>query len=106
MTLQVTYAYSTKSATVSNTVKAISHASFSWGTTDLAQAQRAFITATAQDIRYRWDDTDPSAANSHVIVKDALRIEIVGNKNIQSLKFIRDTGAAGDATIEITLEKF
>jgi hypothetical protein len=102
MTLQLTKGYSTKTNTISNTAVAISAAGWSWGSTDLAQAQRAYITVLDGDVMSTWDGTTPTATLGQLLPADGV-FEISGNPNIQALQFIRATGT--DAAVNISLEK-
>lgn len=101
--LQAPKAYSTKGMTISNTAVAISHASFSWGATDLADADQAVITAHSQPMTITWDGTTPTATVGMYIAAGST-VTIKGNANVQAVKLIRQSGT--DATASITLEKF
>ncbi len=102
MTIQTTVAYATKSATISNASKAISHADFAWGVTDLALAQVAYVTVRTAGVMVNWSGVDPTTSAGYFLAQNA-NLEVVGNANILNLEFIREAGA--DATVTVTLEK-
>ena len=101
--LQTTVAYQTKSATVTNAVKPISHADFGFTAGELAAADRAYVSARTAGIMISWSTVDPSATVGHLIAQNAI-LEVQGNVNVQNLEFFREAGA--DATVTITLEKY
>lgn len=94
------YGLATKSNTISNTALAISHASWSWGAADLPMAERAYITCHTEGIVISWDGTNPSAVFGLPLAAGRT-IEIIGNINIQNLKFIRS--GLSDAAVSVTL---
>jgi hypothetical protein len=103
--IQTTNSSVSASATVSTAAKDIDHADFGFTAAQLKKAERAFITAIGAAVRYRWDGTDPTQTLGHMLPEDASPpMEVLGNTNIINLSFIRDTGAATDATVLITLE--
>jgi hypothetical protein len=94
-----------KGATISNAAKAISHADFGWGGSDLSDAslRKATITARTGGVMYTMDGTDPTATLGHLIpVNTTVVIEGTPN-NISRLKFIREAGT--DAALTISLER-
>lgn len=99
---QPSLCYVTKSATISNAAKAITHGDFAWGTTDLALARLAIISPRSAGVMFTYDGTDPTATFGHPIATSGI-VAIEGNANIRALKFIREAGV--DATLTITLEK-
>lgn len=94
-----TKATSMKKTVVSTAVLGIS----SWGfsAANLASAVRAIISARTAGVMVSWDGTNPTAVIGHPVMQD-LSISVLGNENIQALKFIRE--AAADADVTITLE--
>lgn len=96
-------AYALKGNTISNTAMAISHASWSWGASDLAQADRAIIACNTQGVVATWNGTDPTASLGIPVAAGATLV-VEGNANIQALKFIRSGGS--DATVTVQLEKY
>ncbi len=92
----------TKSATISNTAKAIGHADFGWGAQDLAKANAAWISAS-QGVRYTFDGaTDPTATLGHPIAADGTNY-IPDARLVRDLRFIRTGGS--DAVVTISLLK-
>ena len=102
MNIQTTVGYATKSATISNTAKAISHADFAWAASDLAAADIAYITARTAGVMLLWTGVVPTATLGFMLAQNA-NIEVVGNANIQALQFIREAGS--DATVIVSLEQ-
>ena len=102
MTIQITVAYATKSATVSNASKAISHADFAWAATDLALAQVAYVTVRTAGVMINWSGVDPTTSAGYFLAQNS-NLEVIGNANIQGLEFIREAGS--DATVTVSLEK-
>lgn len=100
--IQTTKGYATKTNTISSAAVAISAAGWSWGSTDLAEAQRAYITVLDGDVMATWDGTTPTATLGQLMPADGV-FEIESTPNILALQFIRATGT--DATLNITLEK-
>lgn len=100
--IQTTIAYEMKGKTISTAAVAISHASWSWGAADLSTAERAIIAANAEGVILSWDGTDPTATLGLPLAAGE-SVAIVGNVNIQNLKFIRSGGS--DATITVILER-
>jgi hypothetical protein len=89
---------------ISTVAKPISHADFGFTAAELAAAEGAIITTTA-DILFTEDGlTTPVIATSlgHPLPADVL-IFIPGGQRVRNLSFIRKTG---DAVVVITLEKF
>ena len=99
---QVTTAFAMKGNTISNAALAISHASWSWGSTDLNGAIKAIVAVNAQGIVLTYDGTDPTTTLGLPLASGS-SVEIYGNVNIQNLKFIRSGGS--DATVTVILEK-
>lgn len=93
------------SATVSNAAKAISHEDFGFSAAQLAEANRAVISAHAQPIHFRYDGGAPTATIGHHAddsTENAPRV-VLGNANVQALQFIREGGT--DSVVSVTLEK-
>lgn len=99
-----TVAYAMKGATISNAVKAITHADFSWGVDDLGTKAptKATITARTGGVMYTADGTDPTATLGHLIPVNGTVVIEGPPANITLLKFIREAGT--DAALTITLE--
>ncbi|MCB0190638.1 MAG: hypothetical protein KDJ65_01695 [Anaerolineae bacterium] len=81
----------------------ISDGSWSWGATDLAEADRAIVACNSNGVVVTFEGTAPTstlgvplAAGDHLIVE--------GNDNIQALKLIRSGGS--DAAVSVQLEKY
>lgn len=96
-------AYALKGNTISTTALAISDASWSWGSTDLANADQAVVACNSNGVVVSYDSTDPTstlgiplAAGERLVVKD--------NANVQNIKLIRSGGS--DAAVSVQLEKF
>jgi len=100
--MNTTKAYATKSATVSSTAKAISHADFSWGASDLADARRAYISPFSDAVVACWSGETPTATLGHKVDVGGTLV-VNGNANINALQFIR--AGSSDVTLSITLEK-
>lgn len=101
--LQAMRAYRTKTQTISSLVVSISAAGWSWTVGDLADADRATITAHTNPLCLTWDGTTP-AATTGLYVGAGATVTVEGNANIQALKLIRQGGA--DAVASVTLEKW
>lgn len=101
--LQAASAYALKGNTISSSALAISHASWSWGANDLAQADKATIACNTNGVVVSWNGTDPTATLG-VPVAAGAKIEVLGNKNVQALKLIRSGGS--DAAVSVQLEKY
>lgn len=92
------------SETVSTTVLTLVD-DFGFTAAQLAKAERALITSTKAAVRYRHDGTPPTSELGHLLPQDATPpLEVLGNVNIRQLEFVRDSGAATDAIVLITLE--
>jgi hypothetical protein len=99
----ITEAFACKGATISSTAKAITHSDFAWGANDSALAVRVFITARGAGVMCTWSGDAPTANLGHFIPENGT-IEVLGNRNIQRLKFIRED--ATDAELTITMERW
>lgn len=65
-------------------------------------AEYALITVETETIRYRTDGTAPDSTTGHKLVAgDTLVLD--NFDDIRRFKAIRDTGAAADATIHVSL---
>lgn len=101
--LQAPLAYVAKVATISSTAKAISHADFSWGASDLAQADVAVISCNTNGVLITWNGTDPTTTLGHYLAAQSAPLVIKGNPNILNLKFIR---LSSDSVVTVHLEKY
>lgn len=101
--LQTSKAYSLKGNTISSTALAISHASWNWGASDLAEADKAIIACNTNGVVVTWNGTDPTASLGIPLAAGA-NLVITGNANIQALKLIRSGGS--DAAVSVQLEKY
>lgn len=55
---------------------------------------QAFITVETAEIRYRWDGTDPTTSEGHLLQPmDTLIVEGVGNMSL--IKFVRTGATSG-----------
>ena len=96
-------ALATGSATVTNAVKAISHADFGFSTAELVAARKATLSVIANTVMVTWDGTDPTITLGHSLLAAGQGWQVVeGNGNIIRLKFIR---LSGDGVVTITLER-
>jgi hypothetical protein len=100
--LQTTVAYRARSATIGSSAIQISDVSFGWQAGELAAAEVAILTARGAGVMYLYDGTAPSATLGHLLAQNGT-VEVVGNANIQALRFIRE--GASDATMTVTLKK-
>lgn len=96
-------AYAMKGNTISSSALPISDASWSWGSTDLAEADQAVVACNSNGVVITWDGTDPTTTLG-VSLAAAAQITIKGNANVQALKFIRSSGS--DAAVTVILEKY
>jgi hypothetical protein len=90
--------------TISTAAKPISHADFGFSAAELAAAEGALITCTA-DVLFTEDGlTTPVIATSlgHPLPANVLMF-LKGGQRVRQLSFIRKTA---DAIVVITLEKF
>lgn len=101
--LQAPSAYAVKTATISNTAKAISHSDFAWAAGNLSDADVAVISCNTNGVLITWDGTDPTTTLGHYLAAQAAPLTIKGNKNIQNLKFIR---LSSDSVVTVHLEKY
>ena len=101
MSIQTTIGSALKGMTISSAVILISNAGFSWGTNDLARAQRAYLTAYTNPINVSWAGVDPTATLGVALATGAT-IEVVGGENINNLRFLRQ--GASDGVISVLLE--
>lgn len=101
--LQAPTAYSAKVATISNAVKAISHADFSWAAGALAAADVAVISCNTNGVLITWDGTDPTTTLGHYLAAGANPLVVRGNANILNVKFIR---LSSDSVVTVHLEKY
>jgi hypothetical protein len=100
--IQTTLAYAFGTNTIADTALDIDNAGFSWGATDLANAQSAFITTRTAGVMYTYDGTTPTSSIGHLLAQND-NVRINGNVNINNLSFIREAGVS--AELSITLEK-
>ena len=104
MAIRNTVAYATKTAAISTAAVTIGAVAFGWAATDLDRAARAWVSAQDADIRVTWSGVTPTGVIGHEIA-DTYTLILNANENIQNLKFILDSDAAGDAVVVVTLEK-
>lgn len=94
-----------KTATVSNTAKAITHGDFGFVAASLAQAERAVITTRSAGAMVLWDGSTPTATFGHLIDTTlSSPFILTGRVKINALLLIRE--AAVDSEVTITLEQF
>jgi len=96
-------AFSYESVTVGTSATAITSFITTGGATK--RGQRAFITVEDNDIRFRYDGTDPTSTEGHV-ASSGDQFEISGYDDIRRFRAIRHSAAAGDAVLKISLEAF
>lgn len=98
--------YAFGSYLVTNAVATIGD-DFGFTADQLAQAKRAVLSAHGGNAHYRYDSAagDPSGTDGHMLDQGTANTPqvIVGNANIQNLRFFRDDTT--DAKVSITLEK-
>lgn len=63
------------------------------------RAAKAFITVETQSIRLRWDGSDPTTTDGHLLTNGS-SITIIGENNVLRLRMI---AAAADGTAQITV---
>jgi len=99
ITVKKTIAFAYESITVSSSAVGFTSSVYK---TSSHTAQVAFITCEDAQIRYRYDGTNPTASEGHILNSgDTLLIE--GLTNIENFRAIR-TGAS-DAKIRVTYEE-
>ena len=98
-------AFAHETLTVSNTVKALTAATYEpTGELSLQVKPRAvLITVHAQPIRYTFNGTNPVAATTGHYAAAGVEIFVSGYQNIKNFKAIRDGGT--DASIGVTYFK-
>jgi len=65
-------------------------------------AKRVFITVESGSIRYRYDGTDPTSSEGHLITEGGY-LTITGKSNIEKFKAIR--AGTSDAVLRVTYER-
>lgn len=98
-----TYSYATGNSVVSTSAITIGAAGFGWGATDLATADRAYITSFTAGTVIRWDSSSPSTTLGMLVTQNAT-VLIEGGDNIRNLQFIRS--GASDSTVSVVLERY
>lgn len=97
--------YEFEKITVSTSAVGISTAKITRPSTTLGQsrtAEYAVVTVETNNIRYRTDGTNPDSTTGHLLAAgDALLLD--NYDDIRRFKAIRDTAAAADATIQVSL---
>lgn len=94
--------YAHEVLTVADSAKAMTAATYNPANTDQSRI-RAFVTAEAGFMRYRYDGGDPTTTSGHLIgIGDALIIE--GVLNIEKFRAIRVGDKSG--TLRVTYERF
>jgi len=72
-------------------------------------ARYAFCTLAADNIRYRYDGSDPTATVGHYLIPSTTapmaEFTLFGYNNISKFRAILDTGAGGDATLSCTYSR-
>jgi len=92
-------AFNYESITVSNSAVGFTSSKYK---TSVHSAQRAFVTVENAQIRYRYDGTNPTTSEGHLLSPgDVLIIE--GYDNIKNFKAIRI--GSNDATLRVTYEE-
>lgn len=64
------------------------------------------VEAGANDVRFRFDGTAPTATVGHILdagINGGAPLVIPGGQLVSNFKMIRDTAAAGDATVQVTV---
>ena len=102
MGINTPLAYALKSNTISTTAEGISHADWSWGATDVAQAEKAVVSCHTNGIVFSYDGTTPTASLG-ILLAAGERYTVVGNANILNISMIRSGGS--DALVCVQLEK-
>jgi hypothetical protein len=65
------------------------------------RAVKVFITVEDNDVRARWDGTDPDSSTGHLLTVGSSLV-LSGAVNIRKLRFIR---ATADAVVQVTIYK-
>lgn len=89
-----------ESVSVSSTAVGITSTVTSGGAT--LRGQRAIVTAETSQMRYRYDGTNPTTSEGHLL-EVGQSIEVLGFADIDNFAIIA-TGS--DGTIKVTLEVF
>ena len=91
-----------ESLTVAATAKIMTVATYKPATTESSHAKRAFITVETAQVRYRYDGTDPTSSEGHILnVNDVLILTGIGN--LSKFRAIRTGGTSG--VLKVTYEK-
>ena len=94
-----TIGFAFETVTVSNS--AVSLTAATYAPAGGVRAEKAFIT-TEGEIRYRYDNNDPTASVGHIL-KDGNFLILTGIHQIQMFRAIRNSTT--DATLEVTYER-
>lgn len=100
--LQSLKGYATGNVTVSTSAITVSNTGFGWGSSDIADADVAYVSAHTAAVTVRWDGTSPTATLGLPLPANST-IKVEGNRNVRNLRFIRSGGS--DAVVSVTLEK-
>lgn len=95
-------AYTLKGNTISTSALGIDDASWSWGSTDLAEADQAIVCCNTNGVVLTYDGTTVTASLG-IVLAAGERITVKGNANVQNIQLIRSGGS--DAAVTIQLEK-
>lgn len=87
-------AFATKTLAVQNTIKTI--ADFGFSAAELAAAITATISVRTTGAMATWTGVNPSGTLGHLFAKDADPRDLVGNANLNALRFVVE-----DATVVI-----
>lgn len=94
-------AYRLKGNTIGTSALAVSDATWGWGENDLADAAKATVACNSNGVVVSWNGTDPTTTLGVPLAAGA-SIEVIGNRNVQNLKFIRSGGS--NAAVSVQLE--
>lgn len=102
MVLEVASTIERQTATISSSVVAITAAGFGFDSDNLAVADAATITCFTATVVFSDDGTDPAADDGHAIAPLST-LNVLGNDNINALRFIRQ--GSDDGVVCITLKR-
>ena len=92
-------AFGYESVSVTNAAKPLNSGVYT--DSDGEYAKRAVITVETMPIRYRYDGTDPTSSEGHLLQPMDV-LTLIGSSNIQNFRVIRQGGT--NATIKVTYE--
>lgn len=90
-----------ESVTVANTAQLLTLATYRPNRDDSA-AKRAVITCETAQIRYRYDGTDPTSSEGHILNSNDV-LTLVGAGNIEKFRAIRTGATSG--VLKVTYER-